>query len=179
MEGPLGGLVSATGGRQRADPPETAERVLGYKTKGDLPTKTAAQAKWDEIREAATNPLRSEDKGEWTFVDFIWKLYVLDSSALRCWRPATREKFDFLMSKMAPAFGALPRGDVTTSQMQKLLVRLAQEECEDTVKGVRNYLRAIFPEAHEEKILEWDPARKLVLTQTRKPERPYPTADQI
>lgn len=44
---------------------------------------------------------------------------------------------------------------------------------------VRNYLRAIFREAREEGILERDPARKLVLPQTRKPSRPYLAPDQI
>ena len=80
---------------------------------------------------------------------------------------------------MAPAFASQPLREITTAQMQTLLVHLAKRECGDTVKGVRNYLRAIFREAREEGILERDPARKLVLPQTRKPSRPYLTPDQI
>ena len=163
-------------GRSR---PKQRSIVLGYKTKDDLPTKTAAQAKWDQIRESVMNPPQAQATREWTFADFVWKRYVPDRSALRSWRPATREKFDFLMSKMEPAFGAQLLPTITTSQMQKLLVRLAQQECEDTVKGIRNYLRAIFREAREERILEWDPARKLILPQTRKPSRPYLSAEQL
>ncbi len=125
--------------------------------------------------------MRPRESGpeEWAFADFVCKRYVPERSALRSWRPSTREKFDFLMSKMAPAFASQPLREITTAQMQTLLVRLAKQECEDTVKGVRNYLRAIFREAREEGILERDPARKLVLPQTRKPSRPYLTPDQI
>src|SRR4051812_46121227 len=114
--------------------PKQRSIVLGYKTKGDLPTKTAAQLKWDSVREAALNPPQPNTGQEWTFADFVWKRYVPDRSALRSWRPSTREKFDFLMSKMEPVFGRQLLAEITTAQMQKLLVRLAKEECEDTVK---------------------------------------------
>jgi integrase len=63
--------------------------------------------------------------------------------------------------------------------MQKLLADLAKRECADTVKGVRSYLRAIFKEAHEEKIVDYNAGRKLVMPKTRKPNRPVLTIEQI
>jgi integrase len=165
-------------GRGRSRPKQRSV-VLGYKTKDDLPTKSAAEKKWDAVRDAVMNPPQVATKHEWTFTEFVWQHYVPDRSALRCWRPATREKFEFLMSKMAPPFGAQRLADITTAQMQKFLVGLAQRECSDTVKGSRNYLRAIFREAHEEEIIDYDPTRKLVLPKTREPRRPLLSIEQI
>jgi integrase len=125
------------------------------------------------------NPPQVDEKQQWTFSDFVWKRYVPDRSALRSWRPSTHAKFDFLMSKMAPVFGARRLADITTGQMQKFLVGVAQRECSDTVKGLRNYLRAIFREAREEKIVDYDPTRKLVLPKTREPRRPLLSIEQI
>jgi hypothetical protein len=70
-------------------------------------------------------------------------------------------------------------GDIAQSSLQNILVKLATEECHDTVKGLRNYLRAIFREAREQENIPIDPTRKLVLPQTRKPHRPFLTVEQI
>jgi hypothetical protein len=107
------------------------------------------------------NPPQVQVKREWTFEDFVWQRYVPDRSELRGWRRSTREKFDFLMQRMGAAFGKQLLTSITTTQMQKLLADLAKRECADTVKGVRSYLRAIFKEAHEEKIVDYNAARSL------------------
>jgi integrase len=110
----------------------------------------------------------------WTFSEFVWKRYYLDQSALGSWRPATHEKFKFLM-----VFGPQALSEITLASLQNFLVKLAKNECHDTVKGMRGYLRAIFRDVREQEIIPLDPTRKLVLPQTRKPHRPLLTADQI
>jgi len=55
-----------------------------------------------------------------------------ERSALRSWRPATTDKFKYLMSKIEPALGPQLLTQITAGQMQKLLVQLAQRDCEDT-----------------------------------------------
>src|SRR4051794_27297440 len=159
--------------------PKQRSVVLGYKTKAELPTKAAAQVKWDSLRELVMNPKEVETVPVWTFSEFVWKHYFPDQSALRSWRPATHEKFRFLMSKAEPVFGARPLGEITLAPLQNLLVKLAKNECHDTVKGMRSYLRAIFRDAREQEIIPIDPTRKLLLPQTRKPDRPLLTVDQI
>ncbi|MFL6452037.1 MAG: tyrosine-type recombinase/integrase [Bryobacteraceae bacterium] len=125
------------------------------------------------------NPKEVETVPVWTFSEFAWKRYYPDQSALRSWRQATHEKFKFLMSKVEPVFGSQPLTEINLASVQSLLVKLAKNECHDTVKGMRSYLRAIFRDAREQEIIPIDPTRKLVLPQTRKPDRPFLTVDQI
>src|SRR3954464_15957334 len=107
--------------------PKQRSVVLGYKTKAELPTKAAAQAKWDSIREAVMNPKEVETAPVWTFSEFVWKRYYPDQSALRSWRPATHEKFKFLMSKAEPLFGSQALSEIKLASMQNVLVRLAKK----------------------------------------------------
>ena len=157
--------------------PKQRSIVPGYKTKDDLPTKKSAEERWDAIRESSMNPVPAQVKRRWTFSEFVTERYVPERSVLRSWRRATSEKFDFLMSKVMPAFGSKQLDQITTAEMQKLLVQVAQRECEDTVKGLRTNLRAIFKEAVEEKIIEYNPARKLSTPKTKEPDRPVLTAE--
>src|SRR5947209_1082621 len=66
-------------GRSR---PKQRSVVLGYKTKAGLATRGAAQARWDQIRDAVMNPSRAEAKAEWTFSDLSGG--SICRSAVRC-----------------------------------------------------------------------------------------------
>lgn len=160
--------------------PKQKSIVLGYKAKDDLPNKTAALKKWDAMRDSILNPAASVNQPrEWTFTDFVNERYLPERIELRSWRPATVDKFKAFMSKMGPVLGSRLLTQITTAEMQKLLNRIAKTDCQDTVKGIRTQLGAIFREAREEGTVDRDPTRKLVIPDARAPARPFATVEQI
>ena len=153
--------------------------VLGYKTDKDLPTKGAAQNKWAKIRPTMLGNRRSGSNPAPTFAEFVNDKFVPEKNALRPWRPRSREKFDYLMSKALPVFGDKDLGTITTAQLQGFLVDVARKYCHDTANGLLMYFRAIFAAAVDDELLLKSPARKLVLPATRDRKRPFLTLDQI
>jgi integrase len=153
--------------------------VLGYKTAKDLPTKSAAEDKWAKVRSSKLANNRSGNNPAPTFAEFVQVTFVPGRNALRPWRPRSREKFDYLMSKAFPAFGEKDLGAITSVELQHFLVDIAKKYCHDTASGQMMYLRAIFNAAVDEDLVLKSPARKLVLPATRDRSRPCLTLDQI
>src|ERR1017187_9647795 len=78
-------------------------------------------------------------------------------------RPRSRERFEYLYSKMKSAFGAERLADLDRAGLQQFLDRLALDYCHDTVHLAHTYLRAIFRLAVDEGWLPKNPARTLTI----------------
>src|SRR5215471_5218039 len=85
---------------------------------------------------------------------------------LRAWRPRSRERFEYLYSKMKSAFGPERLADLDRARLQQFLDRLALEYCHDTVHLAHTYLRAIFRLAVDEGWLPKNVARTLSIPKT-------------
>ena len=136
--------------------------VLGFRTKDDLPTRSAALAKWAKIREGITAPpAELAPDGDATFVSFVKSKFIPERES--GWRPRSRERFEYLYSKMKSAFGAERLADLDRAGLQQFLDRLALDYCHDTVHLAHTYLRAIFRLAVDEGWLPKNPARTLTI----------------
>lgn len=142
-----------------------ASHVLGFRTKEDLPTRSAALAKWTRIREGITaSPAEVVPDVEVSFAGFVTSQFVPVRES--GWRPRSRERFDYLFSKMNAAFGTERLADLDRSRLQQFLDRLALDYCHDTVHLAHTYLRAIFRLAVDEGRLQKNPARALTVPKT-------------
>jgi integrase len=159
--------------------PAQRSLVLGYKIAGDLLTKSLAQARWEKMRPLVTARNGSGDNPAPTFSQYVNGRFVPEKNALRPWRARSRDKFDYLMSKIMPVFGAKELAAITTADLQRFLVELARKHCHDTVVGMMMYVRAIFDHAIDNDLLARNPGRKLLLPATREPNRPYLTGEQL
>src|ERR1019366_1261688 len=119
------------------------------------------------------------DNPDPTFSQYVNGRFVPEKNALRPWRARSRDKFDYLMSKIMPVFGAKELAAITTADLQRFLVELARKHCHDTVVGMMMYVRAIFDHAIDNDLLARNPGRKLLLPATREPNRPYLTGEQL
>ena len=119
------------------------------------------------------------DNPDPTFSQYVNGRFVPEKNALRPWRARSRDKFDYLMSKIMPVFGAKELAAITTADLQRFLVELARKHCHDTVVGMMMYVRAIFDHAIDNDLLAKNPARKLLLPATRERSRPYLTGEQL
>lgn len=136
--------------------------VLGFRTKDDLPTRSAALAKWAKIREGiVAPPAELAPDGDATFVSFVKSKFIPERES--GWRPRSRERFEYLYSKMKSAFGAERLADLDRARLQQFLDRLALDYCHDTVHLAHTYLRAIFRLAVDEGWLPKNPARTLTI----------------
>ena len=83
-----------------------AALVLGFRTKDDLPTKGAAQKRWEAERDEVIRGARSsgsEAKSDPTFQHFVSGEFIpVRRSA---WNRATREKLSYYFSLMCADFG--------------------------------------------------------------------------
>ena len=159
--------------------PAQRSLVLGYKIAGDLLTKSLAQAKWEKMRPLVTARNGSGDNPAPTFSQYVNGTFVPEKNALRPWRARSRDKFDYLMSKIMPVFGSKELAAITTANLQRFLVELAGEHCHDTVVGMLMYVRAIFDHAIDNDLLAKNPGRKLLLPATRERSRPHLTGEQL
>ena len=136
--------------------------VLGFRTKDDLPTRSAALAKWAKIREGiVAPPAELAPDGDATFVSFVKSKFIPEREA--GWRPRSKERFEYLYSKMKSAFGAERLANLNRARLQQFLDRLALDYCHDTVHLAHTYLRAIFRLAVDEGWLPKNPARTLMI----------------
>ena len=137
--------------------------VLGFKIKGDLPTRSAALAKWAKIREGIIAPpaeVAAPDPAA-TFASFVKSNFIPERES--GWKPRSRERFEYLHSKMDSEFGAQRLADLDRLRLQQFLDRLALDYCHDTVHLAHTYLRAIFRLAVDEGRLQKNPARTLAI----------------
>ena len=78
--------------------------VLGFRTKDDLPTRSAALAKWAKIRNGIVAPPReSVPDSDATLTSFVNSKFIPERES--GWRPRSRERFEYLYAKMNSAFG--------------------------------------------------------------------------
>jgi integrase len=136
--------------------------LLGFKTKDDLPTKSAAESKWAKIRDRTITPEREVPPVSTpTFSGFVQTRFIpaRDSG----WKPRSRERFQYLFHKMGPVIGHLRLADIDRVMLQRFLDRLAKEYSHDTVHLAHTYLQAIFSQAVDEDAIEKSPARGLTI----------------
>jgi len=144
--------------------------VLGFKTKGDLPTKGAAQNRWDaqhdEVIRGARAP--SSEAKDPTFQSFLDEEFIpVRRSA---WNNATREKLSYYFNLMCSEFGAALLTDIDKKRLQRFLNGMSDRLCHDTVSGCCIYLKAVFAEAVEQKLVAENPTKTLTLPYTRERE---------
>jgi integrase len=145
--------------------------VLGFKTKGDLPTKGSAQNRWDAQRDEVIRGVRapsSEAKPDPTFQSFLNEEFIpVRRSA---WNNATREKLSYYFNLMCSEFGGALLTDIDKKRLQRFLNGLAERLCHDTVNGCYIYLKAAFAEAVEQRLVTENPTKTLTLPHTRERE---------
>lgn len=147
--------VGASRYRQRS-------HVLGFKTKDDLPTKSAAESKWAKIRDRTiTAEHVAPTESDSTFAGFVQTRFIpaRDSG----WKPRSRERFYYLYQKIEPVIGDSRLADIDRVTLQRFLDRLAKEYSHDTVHLAHTYLQAIFSQAVDEDVIEKSPARGLAI----------------
>jgi len=139
--------------------------VLGFRTKDDLPTRSAALAKWAKIRNGiVAPPSESVPDSDATFTSFVSSKFIPERES--GWRPRSRERFEYLYAKMNSAFGGERLADLDRATLQQFLDRLALGYCHDTVHLAHTYLRAIFRLAVDDGWLSKNVARTLTIPKT-------------
>lgn len=147
-----------------------ASHVLGFKTKDDLPTKSAAESRWARQRDkilaqrVGLSVVPKTVAGEPTiptFAHFVRTRFV--PARQSGWKRRSRERFEYVFAKMEAEFGAAPVTGISRVDLQQYLDRLALRYSHDTVHISLTYLRAIFEQAVEEDVLAKNPARQLAI----------------
>jgi integrase len=142
--------------------------VLGFRTKDDLPTKGAAQKRWEAQRDEVIRGARSsasEVAPDPTFQLFVNAEFIpVRRSA---WNRATREKLSYYFNLMCAEFGNALLVDIDKKRLQRFLDGLSERFCHDTVSGCYIYLKAVFAEAVEQRIVPENPTKTLALPHTR------------
>jgi integrase len=97
------------------------------------------------------------------------------------WTGGTPSFYEYVMSKILPRFGDTRLMDIREQDLQEFLNRLADAGySESVVKGCRVYLRAIMAEAVQCRVLDVNPAARIVKPRnTRKPERKWLSVEQF
>jgi integrase len=87
---------------------------------------------------------------------------------IQTWRKSTRAVVTFVMKQhVLPRFGQIRLKDLTRFDLQAHVNEFAKSYSESLVKKVRVWLKAVLEEAVEQDYLGKNPARKLVLPETR------------
>ncbi len=145
-----------------------ASHVLGLKTKDDLPTKAAALKRWEAIRDGVikgAKPSALVPKEDPTFQSFLKDEFIPVRSG--GWNKATREKLSYYFNLMCAEFGTSALTDINKRTLQSFLNRIAARLCHDTVSGCYIYLKAVFSEAAEQKVITENPTKNLAMPHTR------------
>jgi len=141
--------------------------LLGFKTKDDLPTRAAAQQRWESDRNdiLQRKATRAESKQDLTFEMYVHQEYISQRKSV--WNEATRAKLSYYFNLMCADFGDILVRDIDKKRLQLFLNGLAERFCHDTVSGCHTYLKSIFAEAVGQKILQDNPTKMLILPHTR------------
>ena len=136
--------------------------VLGCKTKEDLPTRSAAELKWSQIRDQTINStLELSPNSALTFSSFVLTRFMPAHES--SWRPRSKERFQYLYQKMAPVFGDLELTKIDRVTLQLFLDHLAKKYSHDTVHLTHTYLQAIFSQSVDEDLIAKSPARGIAI----------------
>jgi|SRR5581483_2923353 len=178
--------------RYVADPgaPDGRRRESGYHELGfkahrgpGLKSKRDAERKWAEIADSVmgrTDKLPAALKAEKSFRWFAEE----DPDGFRKrreqrWSGTTPEWYDYIMRKVLARFGDVPIKDLREQDLQAFLNELANTYSESVVKNSLLYLRAILEEAFQLRIIDINPAARLIKPRhTRKPERKWLSIEQ-
>jgi integrase len=83
------------------------------------------------------------------------------------WNRATREKLSYYFNLMCGELGNIPLADIDKKRAQRFLNGLAERLCHDTVNGCYIYLKAVFAEALERRLVIENPTKTLMLPHPR------------
>jgi len=97
----------------------------------------------------------------------------------RVWRQGTSDKFAYLVGLTSGSFGKKRLATISATELQQHLNALAKKYCHDTVSGSLVYIKATFRHAFEDEIIKKNPANRLVLPETKEPNRPFTAIDQV
>jgi len=170
---------TAPDGRRR----ESGYHEIGLKVhhgpKDALTSRSAAEKKWAEVRDCVmgrTKVLPAALKAEKTFRWFAEE----DPDGFRKrreqrWSGGTPQWYNMVMKKILARFGDVKLKDLKEQDLQLFLNNLADNNySESLVKNSRVYLRAILNEALQCRIIDVNPAARLIKPRnTRKPQRPW------
>jgi integrase len=96
------------------------------------------------------------------------------------WRPPTREKTEFEISKYLVAkFSGVPLRRITAFEMQMVLNNLAERYSESIVKHAYVNLRSIMRVAHKLKFVSENPGEDLSMPETKTVHRPTMNTEQV
>ena len=96
------------------------------------------------------------------------------------WRPSTREKTEFEISKYLVAkFSEVPLRKITAFEMQMVLNSLAERYSESIVKHALVNLRSIMRVAHKLKFVSENPGEDLRMPETKTVHRPTMSTEQV
>jgi integrase len=96
------------------------------------------------------------------------------------WKPSSAPKqVWFIEAYVVKPFADVPLGDLNRFDLQSHLNEIAGARSRSVVLGFRTYIKALLDEAVEQDFITKNPARKLEVPRTRKPERPIPTIEDI
>jgi integrase len=98
------------------------------------------------------------------------------------WSGSMPRWYDYIMGKVIfPRFGDILLNQMREQDMQVFLNELAdQDYSESVVKNAKRYLKAVLEEAFAQRILEVNPARRLIKPRhTRKPQRSWVTVEEF
>jgi len=96
------------------------------------------------------------------------------------WRPPTREKTEFEISKYLVAkFSEVPLRRITAFEMQMVLNNLAERYSESIVKHAYVNLRSIMRVAHKLKFVSENPGEDLRMPETKTVHRPIMSTEQV
>ena len=147
--------------------------------KDALKSQTAAEKKWAAIRDSVmgrTEQLPACLKADKTFRWFAEE----DPDGFRKrregrWSGSTPEWYDYITKKIFARFGETKIKDLKEQDLQAFLNQLADDDySECVVKNSRLYLRAILSEALQCRIIDVNPAARLIKPRnTHKPQRQW------
>ena len=130
-------------------------------------TKADARRRLAQIiqREIGTAEAKQDDSV--TFKSF-WQNRFLPMYEKR-WRPKTASELKYFFDgRILPLIGLTALGDITRFHLQKHLNDLAEARASNSVvRKFRTWVKAVLDEAVEQRFLERNPARRLIIPETR------------
>jgi integrase len=151
-------------------------RTLGLKSEM---TKDEAKKKLrDIIDREGSQAGRIRPSPDVTF-EWFWKNNYLQMKKGE-WSEATRSAVESVINRhVLPAFGSVELGDLSKLALQTHLYRVAANWSESVAKKVRVYVKAALEEAVDQDYIGKNPARKLAVGKTRKPNKRNHTPEEL
>jgi len=164
--------VDADGVEQR----HNHTRTLGLKSEM---TKDEAKKKLrDIIDREGLQAGKTRPSPDVTF-EWFWKNNYLQMKKGE-WSEATRSAVESVINRhVLPAFGSVKLGDLSKLALQTHLYEVAANWSESVAKKVRVYVKAALEEAVDQDYIGKNPARRLAVGKTRKPNKRNHTPEEL